>query len=69
MSVYDQTTLRAIGVGLTHREVPIPLYVRKQVLSRAAVDSDLIQIQSRPLSQQILAALIFQIVDVSKFQR
>ena len=69
MSVYDERTLRAIGVGLTHREVPIPLYVRCRVLPSTVGNEDLVRIQPRPPHLIYLASLIFQLVDVPKFQR
>ena len=67
MSAYDQRTLLALGVGLTHREVPVPLYVQRRVVPHPTGHQLLVQL--RPPTTHYLASLIFQIVDVAKFLR
>ena len=69
MPELDERVLQAIGVSLSGYEVPIPLYSRRQMVPYTENGLSLHRAQPVPLSQQYLASIVFQIVDIARFQR
>ena len=69
MPELDESVLRALGVALSGYEVPIPLYLRRRMTPYSENGLNLHRAQPIPLSEQYLASIVLQIVDIVRFQR